>query len=585
LPAGSSLAGEAASPSSSEGAGEASASPSSSPSEAPSIAAPSSSTSAEPSAGIFSQPPDPLNLSPATADDLAVSKAIGPKGGTITAKGADGTSFTLQVPADDLPMAMTITMTPLVDLTGFPIEATPDHQLGVQLEPDSLELGDPAILTIRPSDGFPDAGVVAMDYQADGQEAGFHLFDQGPDQVTISIDHFSGYSAEFPLAVEQIQRIAQALQTDPADVLASQIAARIAIERQKQLLGEETEIPLRELALEYLPLFLQVVLAPRVAVAGRGCSQANAAMKAILAYQRTRQELGVGTDPAFDIQAGVLVPATLADLAIRLCFREAFAECVATGDFPWLAGRFMATFRQYRHMLGIEPTPEEVQLAQGYLQRCGRYRLDATAHQIGKADFTVTVDIDLEWKPGSGEWGLVGSTIEGSGDQVFSPLPMDLGECFTNPGREQKLIAIRTVWPGTARIDGLAFVHVRGVTLPARTPIPAAPQALQHQVGFGLMEGRTPCGYNDMTPVTLVWVPAVLQELGVAVHGNGVTGPAVASVKDGWTFTTGPFTATRHFSGSIPTVTGDIPIADLDISGHKSPYQADIDLTLTHTPG
>jgi hypothetical protein len=90
-------------------------------------------------------------------------------------------------------------MTPLEDLAGFPTDATPEHHLGVQLEPDELELASPALLTIRPKEGFPDIGVVAMDYRRDGEEAGFHLAEQDRRQMTISVDHFSGYTAEFCL--------------------------------------------------------------------------------------------------------------------------------------------------------------------------------------------------------------------------------------------------------------------------------------------------------------------------------------------------------------------------------------------------
>ena len=46
-----------------------------------------------------------------------------------------------------------------------------------------------------------------------------------------------------------------------------------------------------------------------------------------------------------------------------------------------------------------------------------------------------------------------------------------------------------------------------------------------------------------------------------------------------------PPSATRHFSGRIPDVLQYLSLADLDTAESKSPYQGEIDLTLTHTPG
>ena len=379
------------------------------PSPLPSVApSPAESAGAIP-ADLFSQPPNPLTLTPVIDGERAVTKSIGPKGGTIKATGPDGTRFSLAIPRDDLLFETAITMTPVEDLTGFPTDATPAHHIGVQLEPDGLELAVPALLTIRPKKGFPTDGVVAMDYRHDGEEAGFHLAEQDVRQMTISVDHFSGYTAEFQLKVDEIRRLAEFNRRSPDDELSSQIAEWVALEKQKQIMGttegsETPDIDLVAGAKEFLPLYLEVVLSPKLAVAGRSCADAEAAMAAMLSYQRNRQLLGVGQDPAFDIQGGTTVPQQLLDLHTRLCLREAYQECTRTGDFPDLMGYVYRLFTRSRVLLGVEPTAQQIDLAHGYLRRCGRYRLELKQADIEHGSppqhVIASSDIELEWQPG-----------------------------------------------------------------------------------------------------------------------------------------------------------------------------------------
>ena len=138
----------------------------------------------------------------------------------------------------------------------------------------------------------------------------------------------------------------------------------------------------------------------------------------------------MGDDPAYDLPAGeraaagalLNVPARLLDLKVRLCFREAHARCVRDSDFPWMAAYFFATFKQSLVMFGLEPTVEQIGLAHGYLRRCGRYRatIDLADVEADPGDFErlerYGLEIELEWKPGPGDYGMVGSTVEGEGE-------------------------------------------------------------------------------------------------------------------------------------------------------------------------
>src|SRR5262245_28279919 len=71
----------------------------------------------------------------------AASAAIGPSGGSVTARGGDGTLYSLSIPRGALYAPTTITLTPLQGISGLPL---PGRPVGVQFGPDGLALARPA---------------------------------------------------------------------------------------------------------------------------------------------------------------------------------------------------------------------------------------------------------------------------------------------------------------------------------------------------------------------------------------------------------------------------------------------------------
>ena len=520
------------------------------------------------------RPPDPLTLAPLLATRRASSKAIGPRGGTIKARGADGTRYSLEVPAAAIPIAVTITMTPIDELGGFPEGAQPEHALGVQLEPDGLRLAEPATLVIQAKDK-PPVEIAALDYQGAGAEAGFHVFEADGRRITIPVEHFSGHVVTFPTRGDAIRAIAAHGRTDPARVLASEIAGLLADDRSRQLLGVEG-IDLDSLARAYLPLFVEVVLTPRLAAAARGCAQAEAAIAAILAYEANRQLLGVGDDPAFALPTGtselMRLPARLVDLRVRLCFREAHAHCVQTGDLPAMAAYFFASFRQAEVFIGVAPTAEHIALAHGYLRRCGRYRatVKLDVPQVvsfenfqGKERFSL--EVELEWKPGDGLWGVLGSTIEGEGEHS------DIEFAFRATGCVQgdRITNARTRRPGRAKIASLAYDLVYGPTLTGQ-PLPPQPRELVLLVAPGTITfNRQVCaGARDR----------ITQDYGTLIALFGLLDPGATRdlgseafrMEGPWTFAIGPFKAEWEFRKVFPRNEGGIGL--------------DLEVTLLHEP-
>ena len=77
------------------------------------------------------------------------SRTIGPDGGTITARGRDGTSYRLRVPRGALTERKRILLIPVLSFRGLPL--TGGRPAGVDLAPDGLRFAQPAKLVITTS--------------------------------------------------------------------------------------------------------------------------------------------------------------------------------------------------------------------------------------------------------------------------------------------------------------------------------------------------------------------------------------------------------------------------------------------------
>ena len=118
----------------------------------------------------------------------ATTGSIGPAGGTLAATGADGTSFTLEVPAGALATTEQVTMTPVSRLVDSPFSGASE---GVDLAPDGLAFTTPATLTIRRPGGFPP--------NTTGFAMGESLEIKRPSgtrrSLVLELDHFSTHGA------------------------------------------------------------------------------------------------------------------------------------------------------------------------------------------------------------------------------------------------------------------------------------------------------------------------------------------------------------------------------------------------------
>jgi hypothetical protein len=121
----------------------------------------------------------------------AVTTTIDESGGTITATGADGSTYTLEIPDGALLEQQDVTLTPVQSIAGLPFSG--GLAAAVHIEPEALALAAAATLTIVPAAPVPLDQTIPFSYQGDGAE----LFLQPPvpiaGAVRIPVFHFSGY--------------------------------------------------------------------------------------------------------------------------------------------------------------------------------------------------------------------------------------------------------------------------------------------------------------------------------------------------------------------------------------------------------
>ena len=132
-----------------------------------------------------------IELTPDVA--MAASKSIGPEGGTITAQGSNGTTFTLTVPEGAIPgdLTRTITVTPISSFGGMPLK----RAMGVQLSPSGLSFLVPARLTITRPAGSANRNIVGFGSRDDGTEFFIRPASTEGSAVTFAVSHFSAAGA------------------------------------------------------------------------------------------------------------------------------------------------------------------------------------------------------------------------------------------------------------------------------------------------------------------------------------------------------------------------------------------------------
>lgn len=143
-------------------------------------------------AGAAGDPPGP-SITPLLDTDRESNASIGPDGGTVEATGADGTEYTLTLPADALVEETEISLTPIIRIDDLPMSG--GFVAGVHFEPSGLELFRTAILTTTPPAELSlgaDEALTGFVYDGSGENLALTLAEAAESSFSLPVDHFSG---------------------------------------------------------------------------------------------------------------------------------------------------------------------------------------------------------------------------------------------------------------------------------------------------------------------------------------------------------------------------------------------------------
>ena len=238
-------------------------------------------------AWIYEAPYDPINLTTTPDDSHQATAVIPVEGGTLTATGADGTTYTLDIPGDALLAETEISLTPVQSLEGLPFgEGT---AFAVQMSPDGLSFNNFVTLTITPAQPIPLNEQILFDFEADGQTLGLALPVLDPSVIQIQLLHFSGAGVSKGLLADT-EPVRQRLGGNVEARLNSAMA--IAVQQARQN-GESAELLAAKLS-GYIDEFIENVVKPRVDAAGESCANGRLAMDTLVQVGRFIQLLGPG---------------------------------------------------------------------------------------------------------------------------------------------------------------------------------------------------------------------------------------------------------------------------------------------------
>jgi hypothetical protein len=232
-------------------------------------------------------------------------------GGTLTATGADGTTYQLEVPPKAVLSDVNVTMTPLGSIGGLPFANGPSG--GVQFGPEGLQLLQPATLTITPATA-PTGTPVAFAYHGTGSDLALVPVQPGSGGAyTVAIMHFSGAG----LAGASNGEIAAALQHAPS-LTPDQFRAQIASDLQH---GADGATILADAG-----AYFDAVIHPELAAALQDDSLIPAAVADALSLERELQLLGI------DFGArGTEIDDDLVQFMVNE-YNHAYARCVTNHD-------------------------------------------------------------------------------------------------------------------------------------------------------------------------------------------------------------------------------------------------------------
>ena len=236
----------------------------------------------------FVSPAETLNVTVKLDEVYSTSEMIPSNGGSIFLTAADGSEFTLDIPADALETDTLITMTAVESIEGAPLDDGP--VAAVQLEPSGLFFNEIVTLTIVPAQEIPIENQIIFGYEGDGQDYHLAIVDPQSREIKVKLMGFSGAgvgsgSDTAWAANLQVQANATRVQLD------QKLGEYTQGERQDQLLGSEGNPENSKIIRSYLEQIYDQVIRKEMAAAELDCRYAKKARQDLLALERTNQLL------------------------------------------------------------------------------------------------------------------------------------------------------------------------------------------------------------------------------------------------------------------------------------------------------
>lgn len=304
-------------------------------------------------------------VSPVRDSGNAVSADLDVTGGSFSATGADGTVFTLEVPPKSLLSPETITLTPVSSIGGFPFSG--GFHSGVEIEPEGLQLVEPATLSIRPAAPLPKNQTLTYSYGKGGED--FILYprlNDAPDVIQIPLLHFSGYGEGGGGASDNTP-------TPSQQVLAPYIQ-EIAYWKSLQVFEQITLAEFNDHLVDILSRAFNEVAEPLMQRAKEECDRAeiDLACRVTFAIVREAQVYGVAGDPRLaDITGRAFA---LAQDILITCQQKTFDKCVYFND-PFEA-TLMLYIAQQLQEFGVDDPYLTTFIEGGLMERCLRFEVD-----------------------------------------------------------------------------------------------------------------------------------------------------------------------------------------------------------------
>ena len=354
---------------------------------------------------IFDIPLDPIKVDVVLDTDQRVEAVIPVEGGTLSATGADGTLYTLEIPADALLNETTIGMTPVSSLAGLPFGS--EQTYSVQLSPEGLFFYNVAILTITPAEAIPLDEQLVFGYQAEGQDLILAAPVVASSEIKIQVLHFSGNGVTKGLLAD-IEPVRQRLGGSAETRIQNAVSEELTRQRQQGADGEA----LAAFFVEAFRQYEEQVVKPRVAAAGESCAAGRLALQTVLGLERQRALLGLDGGEGGGLLAKY--PGLL-DKATQVCVVEEFELCVEDHVIHRMLPVWLGFERQYA-LLG-NGDAAVLREARELTVKCLTFKLQFESTGTTELyESTVKSDITLRFNPDdftiSGEAPLVNTNVE-----------------------------------------------------------------------------------------------------------------------------------------------------------------------------